>query len=54
MPIAETASNFNETLIMNAAINEAKGNEYVIFIPGFYLSQKYLRREGNLFYFQMI
>lgn len=27
MPIAETASNFNETLIMNAAINEAKGNE---------------------------
>ncbi|HHX56006.1 MAG TPA: M3 family oligoendopeptidase [Clostridiales bacterium] len=27
MPVAETASNFNETLIMNAAINEAKGNE---------------------------
>lgn len=27
MPVAETASNFNEILIMNAAINEAKGNE---------------------------
>lgn len=27
MPVAETASNFNETVIMNAAIAEASGNE---------------------------
>ena len=27
MPVAETASTFNETVIMNAAIAEAKGNE---------------------------
>lgn len=32
MPVAETASNFNETLIMNAAINEAKGNEKLTLI----------------------
>lgn len=27
MPVAETASNFNELIIMNAAINDAEGNE---------------------------
>jgi len=32
MPVAETASNFNETLIMNAAIAEAQGEEKLALI----------------------
>ena len=32
MPVAETASNFNETLIMRAAISEAQGEEKIALI----------------------
>lgn len=32
MPVAETASTFNETLIMNAAINDASGDEKIALI----------------------
>lgn len=32
MPVAETASNFNETLIMKAAIGDAKGDEKITLI----------------------
>ncbi len=32
MPVAETASNFNETLILNAAIEEAQGEEKIALL----------------------
>lgn len=34
MPVAETASTFNEALIMNAAIDEAEGDEKLFLIEG--------------------